>query len=77
MAMKIKIRILFILGLIVLLLPQIGLKHAYEEYMQYVIGLGICIVTFLVHTQLVAHLRKSPGGDSATHDSYKESQPFK
>ena len=51
--MKIKIRLIFTLGLIVAILPQIGITNEWKQYVYYIAGLGICVITYFSHKQLL------------------------
>jgi amino acid permease len=66
--MKLKIRSLFILGILEVLLPFSGFPDSWKTFFSMFIGIIICGVTYLLHLQV-----KSFHGNNSNHDLKTES----
>lgn len=52
--MKIKVRIVFLLGVLVAVLPFAGISFEIKKYIFGILGVVICVMTVFIHRQLLA-----------------------
>ncbi len=73
--MKIKVRLIFILGFITLIAPQIGIRNGVKQYIYYICGIGICWITYSIHKQLLILGMKKGAAPQQSSQSFVDSIP--